>query len=128
MPLVWFSSSRRVMSAPFGTTPGNHFSTVSSRLNFPSASNCRTTVDTASVIMRLVEQGLLTLDEPLVTWLPEFRVADPDASLLVTVRHLLTHTSGIDGDHFHDTGRGDDCLERYVESCAELPQLHPLGA
>jgi CubicO group peptidase (beta-lactamase class C family) len=30
------------------------------------------------------------------------------------MRHLLTHTSGIDGDVFTDTGRGDDCLEKYV--------------
>ncbi|HET9969013.1 MAG TPA: hypothetical protein VFQ68_12330 [Streptosporangiaceae bacterium] len=25
-----------------------------------------------------------------------------------------THTSGIDGDVFTDTGGGDDCVERYV--------------
>ena len=37
----------------------------------------------------------------------------------VTIRHLLTHTSGIDGDVFTDTGRGDDCLEKYVELLAE---------
>ena len=42
------------------------------------------------------------------------------SSEAVTIRHLLTHTSGIDGDHFADTGRGDDALERYVASCAEL--------
>ena len=32
------------------------------------------------------------------------------------IRHLLTHTSGIDGDVFTDTGRGDDCLEKYVDA------------
>jgi CubicO group peptidase (beta-lactamase class C family) len=42
--------------------------------------------------------------------LPGFRVADPGTSARVTPRHLLTHTSGIDGDFFYDTGRGDDCL------------------
>jgi len=61
-------------------------------------------------------------------YLPGFRVADAAVSEAVTIRHLLTHTSGIDGDHFADTGRGDDALERYVQSCAELPQVHPLGA
>ena len=39
----------------------------------------------------------------------------------MTVRHLLTHTSGIDGDVFTDTGRGDDCVERYVDVLAERP-------
>jgi CubicO group peptidase (beta-lactamase class C family) len=43
------------------------------------------------------------------------------------LRHLLTHTSGIDGDYFEDFGRGDECLERYVDSCATLEQTHPLG-
>jgi CubicO group peptidase (beta-lactamase class C family) len=37
------------------------------------------------------------------------------------VRHLLTHTSGIDGDVFTDTGRGDDCVERYVGLLAATP-------
>ena len=46
----------------------------------------------------------------------------------VTVRHLLTHTSGIDGDVFTDTGRGDDCLEKYVGLLSEQTQNHPLGA
>lgn len=49
-------------------------------------------------------------------------------SATVALRHLLSHTGGIDGDHFQDVGRGDDCLARYVESCAELRQTHPLGA
>ena len=44
------------------------------------------------------------------------------------MRHLLTHTSGIDGDIFTDTGRGDDCLERYVALLAEAAQNHPLEA
>jgi CubicO group peptidase (beta-lactamase class C family) len=83
---------------------------------------------TATLVLRLVEDGLLALDRPILDYLPEFQVADPDVTKLVTSRHLLAHTSGIDGDHFYDTGRGDDCLERYVESCAQLAQNHPLGA
>ena len=69
---------------------------------------------TATVVMQLVDEGLLDLDAPIVEVLPELRLADPDVTKRVTMRHLLTHTSGIDGDVFTDTGRGDDCLERYV--------------
>lgn len=87
----------------------------------------QTKVWTGTIIMQLVDEGLLDLDEPIVTYLPEFKVADPDVSRTVTMRHLLTHTSGIDGDHFEDTGRGDDVLERYVASCAVLKQVHPIG-
>lgn len=87
-----------------------------------------TKVWTATQTMLLVERGLLDLDVPVREVLPEFAVADPDVSRAVTVRHLLSHTSGIDGDLFLDTGRGDDCLEKYVAACADLVQLHPLGA
>ncbi|MEO5874742.1 MAG: serine hydrolase domain-containing protein [Streptosporangiaceae bacterium] len=86
-----------------------------------------TKVWTTTQIMLLVERGLLTVDTPVRDLLPEFQVADPHVTRTVTVRHLLTHTSGIDGDLFLDTGRGDDCLERYLAACAGLPQLHPLG-
>ena len=83
---------------------------------------------TATVLMQLVDEGKVELDAPVKTYLPDFKVADPDVTETVTIRHLLTHSSGIDGDHFEDTGRGDDTLEKYVASCASLGQTHPLGA
>jgi len=86
-----------------------------------------TKVWTATMIMQSVERGELTLDTPVAEVLPEFRVADPEVTRTVTIRHLMAHTSGIDGDLFLDTGRGDDCVERYVAACADLPQNHPLG-
>lgn len=82
---------------------------------------------TATLIMLLIERGRLTLDTPVAEVLPEFKVADPEVTETVTIRHLLTHTSGIDGDLFLDTGRGDDCVAKYVEACADLIQNHPLG-
>ncbi|MEU4292843.1 serine hydrolase [Kribbella sp. NPDC026596] len=87
-----------------------------------------TKVWTATVAMRLVDEGLLDLDAPLVEVLPELRLRDPEVTKSVTLRHLLTHTSGIDGDIFTDTGRGDDCLEKYVDLLADAAQNHPLGA
>jgi len=87
-----------------------------------------TKVWTATLVMRLVDEGLLDLDAPVAQHLPDFRVADPDLSSSVTARHLLSHTSGIDGDLFLDTGRGDDALARYVEAMARLTRTHPLGA
>ncbi|WP_306369368.1 serine hydrolase [Nocardiopsis sp. CC223A] len=83
---------------------------------------------TATVVMGLVEEGLLALDTPVAEVLPEL-VPSADATTAgVTVRHLLTHTSGIDGDLFTDTGRGDDAIERYVEQLADAVRVHPLGA
>ena len=87
-----------------------------------------TKVWTATVVLQLVDEGLVELDTPVVEVVPELRLADPDVTKSVTIRHLLTHTSGIDGDVFTDTGRGDDCLEKYVDVLAEAAQNHPLGA
>lgn len=50
---------------------------------------------TALVVMRLVESGQLELDAPVQRYLPWFRVADPDASADITLRHLLSQTSGL---------------------------------
>ena len=83
---------------------------------------------TATLVMQLVDEGLLDLDEPIIKHLPDFMVADPQVTSTVTARQLLAHTSGIDGDRFLDTGRGDDAVEKYVAAMADLTQVHPQGA
>jgi D-alanyl-D-alanine carboxypeptidase len=47
---------------------------------------------TAVAVLLLVEQGKLALDKPVTTWLPEL----PAGSRAVTLRHLLSNTSGIE--------------------------------
>jgi len=86
-----------------------------------------TKVFTTTLIMQLLEEGRVKLDEPVRTYLPELQLGDHEAARSVTLRHLLTHSSGIDGDFFQDTGRGDDCVERYVLACSGLGQLHRPG-
>jgi CubicO group peptidase (beta-lactamase class C family) len=83
---------------------------------------------TATMIMQLVDEGLLTLDTTVAEVLPGVWFGSPGAASQVTVQHLLTHTSGIDGDVFTDTGRGDDCLERYVDLLAGTATVFPAGA
>jgi len=87
-----------------------------------------TKVWTATLVMMLVDEGVLDLDAPVVSYLPEFKVGDPDVTARVSLRDLLSHRSGIGGDHILETGRGDDTLERYVETCADIGQEHELGA
>ena len=82
---------------------------------------------TATLVMQLVDDGHLDLDTPVAEILPDLHLKDPEAQRKVTARHLLAHTSGIDGDHMEDYGRGDDCLERYVASLADVAQNMPLG-
>ncbi len=49
-------------------------------------------VGLTTAVMLLVAEGRLDLDARVVDYLPDFRGSDKDA---VTVRHLLTHTSGL---------------------------------
>ncbi|MGH3349444.1 MAG: serine hydrolase domain-containing protein [Nocardioides sp.] len=83
---------------------------------------------TATVVMQLVDEGRFALDSPVKEILEDLDLRDPGVTEKVTIRHLLTHTSGIDGDVFTDTGRGDDVLEKYVARLGEAAQNHPLGA
>ncbi len=56
------------------------------------------TLGTAPAVLQLVEQGLVRIDDPLQTYLPDFNPADDPRRSRVTLRMLLTHTSGIAGD------------------------------
>ena len=48
---------------------------------------------TAVSILQLVEQGTLTLDDPLAKYLPGVIAAPADTA--IRIKHLLTHTSGL---------------------------------
>ena len=55
---------------------------------------------TGVAVMQLVDAGKLSLDEPVASYLPNFRVADIEASRKITPRILLCHKSGM-GDTGH---------------------------
>src|SRR5579863_3049988 len=82
----------------------------------------------ATMIMQLMDAGLLSLDTTVAQALPGLRLGTADLAHQVTVAHLLTHTSGIDGDIFTDTGRGDDCVERYVGLLDRASSAFPPGS
>ncbi len=45
----------------------------------------------------------------------------------MTVRQLLSHTAGFEGNIFTDTGTNDDAIEKYVATLATDPQLFAPG-
>ncbi|CAN5436158.1 hypothetical protein BH18VER1_BH18VER1_08600 [soil metagenome] len=50
---------------------------------------------TATAVMQLVDAGKIDLDQPVQRYLPDFHLAEEDASRQITVRHLLNQNSGI---------------------------------
>jgi CubicO group peptidase (beta-lactamase class C family) len=112
-------------TAGFGVTSAEHPLPVTDETLFQIGSITKTFTGTA--LMRLVEAGQVDLEATVRTYLPDFKVSDEAAASHVTVRHLLTHMGGWEGDYFHDTGAGDDALARYVADMGGLKQLAPLG-
>ncbi len=53
---------------------------------------------TATAVLQLHEQGRVQIDDAVQTYLPEFNPANDPRRAEVTLRMLLTHTSGIGGD------------------------------
>lgn len=78
---------------------------------------------TAAAIMRLVEAGELSLEDPITAFLPDYPVQGHE----VTLRHLLNHTSGIksytglDESHWQREFRLDLTHDEVMELFAELP-------
>jgi len=125
--VAWgLSSGEETFTAGLGVTSLENPLPVTSETLFQIGSTTKTI--TSSAIFRLIEQGKLTLDDPVRKHIPTFKVKDEEATTKVTVRHLLNHTSGWMGDYFTDTGEGDDALARFIEKMSELQQLTPLGA
>jgi CubicO group peptidase (beta-lactamase class C family) len=53
---------------------------------------------TATSVMQLYEQGKVAFDDPVQQYLPDFNTANDPRRAAVTIRMLLTHTSGERGD------------------------------
>ena len=77
---------------------------------------------TATAVMQLYEQGQVQFDEPVQQYLPDFNTANDARRAQVTVRMLLTHTSGetgestseIHGDWTSRQGRGHSPCARHA--------------
>jgi CubicO group peptidase (beta-lactamase class C family) len=79
-------------------------------------------VFTATLVMQLVDDGLLDLDEPVITYVPDLPLGDAAAREAITLRHLLSHGAGFEGDRFISYGRGDDALARSIAGFDTLRQ------
>jgi len=100
-----------------GVASRGHGTPVTARTLFHFGSI--TKVWTTTLLMQLVEEGAITLNTTIAEVLPEARTDREGATAEITVRHLLSHTSGIEGDFFRITGENDDALGLYMQ---QMPQ------
>ena len=85
-------------------------------------------VYTATLVMRLVEQGLFDLETPVVNYVPDFRLSRDDVRDAITLRMLLSHSAGFEGDRFTGYGRGDDSFQKAISEFHSLTQWFKPGS
>src|SRR6266540_417422 len=83
-------------------------------------------------VMQLVEAGKVELDAPIQHYLPWFRLADPDAAARITVRQLMTQTSGFsrasENVFLGGSDTSADALERRVRALSTHQLNRPVGS
>lgn len=126
--IVLVEGDRIVHVRGFGNaTPGGAKVTPSTPFKLGSVSKSITAV----AISRLVDEGKIALDAPVRRYLPWFSLGNSDASARITVRELLTHTSGIPRSagarNFADRDDSDDALERAVRGLSDVDLAHEPG-
>lgn len=86
---------------------------------------------TAVAVAELVEEGKVSFDAPARRYLPWFRVGASGASDRITVRELLTHTSGLPTSagrrNFADRDASEGALERAVRELSSVRLGHDPG-
>jgi CubicO group peptidase (beta-lactamase class C family) len=84
---------------------------------------------TSLLVRQAMDAGQLEADAPVQRYLPWFRVADPEASARITLRHLLNQTSGFS----HADGvsplvqRGNAGVEALARGLATVSLNRPVG-
>lgn len=99
----------------FGTT-GSSGVTVTAQTPFQIGSVSKSFA--ALVVLQLADEGQLSLDDPVSTYIPYFQTNDKTVSDQISIRHLLNHRSGLtmlEGNRHQDTTyRGADAMERVI--------------
>ncbi|MGQ0732238.1 MAG: serine hydrolase domain-containing protein [Acidobacteriota bacterium] len=114
----------RVDTRTVGVTSVENPQPITPDTVFPIASISKTVAATA--IMRLVDDGRLSVAAPVRQYLPDFRVRDEGATRTVTIAHLLSHTPGWEGQ-LPTEDRGIQTLAHFTSGLGDLPQLAPPG-
>ncbi len=93
-----------------GTTGGKDPKPAHEKCTYNVASISKIFCTTA--VMQLVEKGLLDLDKPVIEYVPEFSM--PDARYKkITLRHCLSHSSGLPGTQWKGFSVSDPGREDY---------------
>jgi CubicO group peptidase (beta-lactamase class C family) len=130
LALALVDGDRVVWQQGFGSTDSDGGTPVTVDTMFSVQSMSKTF--TATAVMRAVQSGLLDLDVPITTYLPDFTVHsafEPQPERKITLRMLLSHTAGFTHDaplgNTYEPGPGD--FDAHVRSISETWLRFPVG-
>ncbi len=113
------SDGKIILSGVAGSFDKYNSKTLDNQSLFGIGSTSKMFATTA--IMLLEDQGKLKLDEPVATYIPEFKMAD-ERYKEITVRMLLNHSSGLMGTTYGNTFSYD-----YLNTFVHDELLHQLA-
>ena len=81
---------------------------------------------TATLIMKLVSEGKLSLDDKVAKYLPDFKLSSPETTQNLTIRHLLSHSVGLKNFAGDSLWHGRLSQQEVIEKMSLLPIENPL--
>jgi CubicO group peptidase (beta-lactamase class C family) len=114
----------------FGYTDRDHAKAVTPDTIFAVQSTSKTF--TAAAVLLAVQAGLLDLDVPITTYLPDFTIHsifEEHPERKITLRHLLSHTAGLafDAPVGNNYDLGSKPFEDHMRSISETWLRFPVG-
>lgn len=114
-----------VMVTGFGQTDVDHPFPVTEQTVFRIASLSKGFA--AVLVGVLVDEGVLAWDDPVIKHLPEFRLHHADATRELTIRHLLSHTTGLPRHAYSNLLNQFVPYRDIVPMLQEVPLAHSPG-
>lgn len=122
--IVVVADGEVVLSEGFGQRDVDRGTAVTAQTLMPIGSSTKTF--TSALCAALVDDGTLDLDQPVRELLPGFRLHDPIASELLSVRDCLSHRSGLPRhDLLWYAGEGRLSREDLIAALPHLPPSKP---
>ena len=75
----------------------------------------------------LVRDGVLTWDDPVTKYLPEFALKNPKETGRLTIKHLLSHTSGLPAHTYTNLLDANAPLDNILGKLKEVGMIAPVG-
>jgi CubicO group peptidase (beta-lactamase class C family) len=79
-------------------------------------------------IAQLIQAGKIEPNSPVINYIPEFKIADPEASQKITINHLLHHVSGLSETGFTEVLPEESTTQDLLVALQKAELTAPIGS